>query len=217
MENNLLKLLENKMLTKEKLLQRVQEDFELLPDLLKGVLSPTATVRYGCSSVLVDLSANCPNQIYPHFAVFSRLLESNYRILTWNAATVLANLCFVDVDKKFDALFDQYFSLLRSEYMVTVVNIVSNSSKIALAKPNLIPRITQELLRVDEISTTPHLTEECKLVIAEKTIESFGKFFNFMNHSEQEKVISFLENKKFSSRKTLKGKAEALLKQTRKQ
>jgi hypothetical protein len=140
---------------------------------------------------------------------FLGLLNSNYRILTWNAIAIIANLTEVDEDKKFDAIFDQYYSFLNDKYMVTVANIVGHSSKIALAKPYLIPRITNELLKVENISTNPHLTEECKRVIAEKTIESFSLFFDKVDNKKQ--VISFVARQLDSPRKTLKKQVEAFL------
>jgi len=91
---------------------------------------------------------------------------------------MIASLTRVDEDKKFDAFLDKYYSFVNDEYMVTVANVVGHSGKIALAKPYLVDKITDELLKVDGISLTPHLTEECKRVIAEKAIESFVSSFN---------------------------------------
>jgi hypothetical protein len=94
--------------------------------------------------------------------------------------------------------------------MVTVANVVGNSSKIALAKPYLIPKITNELLKVENVSTTPHLTEECRRVIAEKTIKSFDLFFDRIE--DKKKVIFFVKRQTNSPRKTLKSAAENFLK-----
>jgi hypothetical protein len=213
MESILLQSLANKTINKESLFQRVEANFELLPDVLQGVFSSKAVVRYSCSSVLMDLSSKYSEKIYPHFDFFAQLLKSKRRILVWNAAAVIANLCAVDTAKKFDKIFDEYFAFLENEYMVTVANIAGNSGKIAESKPYLIPKITTKLLKIEKISTTPHLTEECKLVIAEETIESFNKFFNKMNTEEKEKVVAFVKRQTGSSRKTLKIKAASFLKQ----
>ena len=104
-----------------------------------------------CKSV-DDLSEEYPEKLYPYFDKFTDLLDSRYRILTWNALAVIANLTRVDADKKFDAIFDKYYGLLNDDYMVTVANVVGNSSRIANAKPYLIPKITDELLKVQDIS-----------------------------------------------------------------
>jgi len=79
-----------------------------------------------------------------------------------------------------------------------------------LAKPYLIPKITNELLGVENISTTPHLTEECKRVITEQAIKSFDAFFDRIDRKER--VISFAEKHLSSPRKTLRKEAENFLK-----
>ena len=209
MESELLQKLANKSVTKEELLQRVKQDFSLLPEVLNGVSSSKAAIRYGCAKVLMDLSEEHPEKLYPHMDSFINLLDSKYRILTWNAMAIIANLAKVDENKKFDAIFDKYYGFLNDAYMVTVANVVGNSAKIALAKPHLTEKITTELLKVENISTTPHLTEECKRVIAEKAINSFAVFFSKIE--QKEKVISFVARHSNSPRKTLKTAAEDFL------
>lgn len=211
-KSELLHKLAEKTVTKEQLRQMTEHDFQLIPQVLIGVSSSKANVRYDCARVLMDLSAKYPQKLYPHTDSFVDLLDSDYRILVWNATAVIANLCAVDADKKFDAIFDKYYSLLDNPYMVTVANVVGNSGKIALAKPYLIPRITAQLLRVEELSTTPHLTEECKLVIAEQVIECFNVFFDKMDAEAKAKALLFVKRQLGSSRKSLNAKAELFLK-----
>jgi hypothetical protein len=213
MENELLRKLADKSLTKEQLRQKVKQDFSLLLTLINGASSPKATVRYGCAKILMDLSAEYPDKLYPHMDAFVALLDSKYRILTWNAMAILANLSGVDKEKKFDAIFDKYYGFLNDEYLVTVANVVGNSGKIALAKPYLIPKITEKLLTVEHIAVTPHLTGECKRVIAEQVVEAFDLFFDKV--TQKAKVFSFVERQLDSSRKTLKIKAESFLKKWR--
>jgi len=215
MENELLKKVANKTLTKEELSQKVKQDFDLLSVLLKGIRSSKATVRYGCAKVLKDLSEEYPEKLYPYMDAFIELLDSKYRILTWNAMAIIANLAKVDTDQKFDAIFDEYYGFINNEYMVTVANVVGNSGKIALAKPHLLHKITAELLKVENISVTPHLTEECKRVIAESAIGTFDLFFDKIEEKEKKKVLSFVERQLDSSRKTLRTKAADFLKKWR--
>jgi len=197
-------------MTREELFQKVKQDFDILPEVLSGISSSKAAIRYGCSKVLMDLSEECPERLYPYMDSFIGFLDSKYRIITWNAMAIIANLARVDKDKKFDAIFDKYYGFLNDEYMVTVVSVVGHSGKIALAKPYLIQRITNELLKVENISTTPHLTDECKRVIAEKAIKSFDRFFDRIDNKE--KVICFAKKYLDSPRRTLKTEAENSLK-----
>ena len=213
MENELLKKLAAKTLTKDELRRKVEHDFSLLPTLVTGLSSPKAAIRYGCAKILMDLSAEYPDKLYPYMDAFVALLDSKYRILTWNAMAIIANLSRVDKEKKFDAIFDKYYGFLNDEYLVTVANAVGNSGKIALAKPYLIPKITEKLLTVENVALTPHLTEECKRVIAEQAVETFDLFFDKV--TQKAKVFAFVERQLNSSRKTLKLKAENFLKKWR--
>jgi hypothetical protein len=210
MGSELLQKLADKSMTKEELLQKVEQNFDILPEVLKGISSSKAAVRYRCAKVLMDLSDEHPEELYPHMDFFIDLLDNKYRILTWNAMAIIANLTKVDKEKKFDTIFDKYYSFLNDEYMVTVANVVGHSGKIALAKPHIIQKITSELLKVENISTTPHMTEECKRVIAEKAIEYFDLFFDRVD--AKDKVISFAKRHLDSPRKTLKTEAENFLK-----
>jgi hypothetical protein len=210
MEHGLLQKLANKSITKEELLQKVKQNFNMLPEVLNGIYSSKATIRYGCAKVLMDLSEEQPEKLYPYMDSFISLLDSKHRILTWNAMAIIANLTKVDKNKKFDAIFDKYYRFLNDEYMVTVANVVGNSRKIALAKPYLIQKITDELLKIENLSTTPHLTEECKRVIAEKAVRSFDLFFDRIE--AKEKVVSFVKKNLNSPRKTLRMETENFLK-----
>ena len=209
MINNFLEQLANKSITPEKLKEKVKTNFDLIPDIINGMSSTKAAIRYGCGKVLMQLSEEIPEKLYPYLDKFIGFLDSSYRIIIWQAMAIIANLTTVDKDKKFDEIFDKYYSFLDDPYMVTVANLIGHSGKIALAKPNLINRITNKLLKVENIKTTPHLTDECKKVITEKAILSFGIFFDQVEKKNE--VISFVKKQLNSSRKTLRTKAEDFL------
>lgn len=177
MYDDVLKKLGNKKLTKGKLHQMVEHNFELIPVLVEGMSSQKANIRYGSGKILMDLSEKYPKKLYPYIDSIFRLLDSKYRIIIWNSMAIIANITPVDTEKKFDTVFNKYSSFLKDEYMITVANTIENLGKIAKAKPYLIQKITKEILDVENIKLTPHLTEECKKVIAEKAIGSFELFF----------------------------------------
>ena len=210
MVDKLLLGLEDKTLTKGMLHRIVEHNFDLIPILVKGMYSLKPSVRYGCGKVLMDLSETHPEKMYQNIDSFIDLLDSKYRIITWNSMAIIANIAEVDKEKKIDTIFQKYINFLKDEYMITVANTIENLGKIALAKPYLIQKITTEILRVENIKLTPHLTEECRRVIAEKAIGSFDQFFN--NIQEKKKVLSFVERQVKSSRKSLRSKATEFVK-----
>jgi hypothetical protein len=210
MDNNVLQKLGNKTITKREIFQELEQNPGLLPTIFEGLSSSKATIRYGCAGVLMDFSENYPERLYPQFETFVSLMKSKYRILTWNALAITANLTRVDKEDKFDEIFDKYYDYLNDEYMVTVANVVGNSAKIAIAKPYLAERITSRLLSVENIKTTPHLTAECKRVIVQHAIKSLDLFFNEIESKEQ--VLSFVKRQTHSTRATLRKEALDFLK-----
>jgi len=210
MNPNFLDKLVDKSLTKEQLFEKVKHDFDLLPIVVHGMTSSKAAIRYGCGKVLMNLSEEYPEKMYTHMDFFIEMLDSKYRIITWQAMFIIANLTKVDKKKKFDEIFDKYCGFLHDEYMVTVANTVVNLGKIAKTKPYLIQKITKQLLDLENLKTTPHLTVECKRVIAEHTIDSFDMFFDKI--SDKKEVIYFVKKHTNSTRNALKKKANEFLK-----
>ena len=56
MENKILEMLLDKSITKEQLFEKVNRDFKLIPEIVNGMTSSKAPIRYGCGKVLIDLS-----------------------------------------------------------------------------------------------------------------------------------------------------------------
>ncbi|MCW3994665.1 MAG: hypothetical protein NWE98_00765 [Candidatus Bathyarchaeota archaeon] len=213
MKTNFLQMLNDREISKLELLKKVESDFNLVHTLLEGTASSKATIRYGCGSVLMDLSARHPEKLYPYMDRFIELLGSKHRILTWNAMAIIANLTKVDADGKFDAIFDSYYSFLDNEYMVTVVNVVANSAKIVANKPYLSDKIAAQLLKVQNLKTTPHLTEECKLVIAEHTIKTFDTLIKYTQNKEV--LLEFAQKHSEAQRDSLRKEAQVFLEKWR--
>jgi hypothetical protein len=212
MESDPIQQFAEKYIDKKKLIQILNEDFDLLPKFLEGLSSPTPRVRYGCGSILMEISAKYPERLYPQIEDFIGLLNSRYRILIWNSMAILANLCAFDKERKFDSSFDKYFDFINDEYMVTVSNVVGNSGKIAQAKPYLVPKILETLLKINTIKITAHLTEECKLVIAEHAIRSMDMFYDKLDLKEKNKVLAFVKSYVGAPRKALNKEAVSFLK-----
>ena len=99
METSFLSRLAEKTITKEQLYGEVESNWSLLPELINGVSSTKASIRYGCGKVLMDLSEKYPDRLYPFMEIFVQLLDGKHRILVWNASIILANLSSVDSDR----------------------------------------------------------------------------------------------------------------------
>jgi len=209
LSEELLQRLKDKTLSKGELLEQLRRDSGLLQGVLMGLESQKPSVRYGCGKVLMDYSEEQPEKLYPYMDVFVGLLDSRHRILVWNGMAVMANLTRVDADGKFDRIFEKFYGFLGDEYMVTVASVVGHSAKIAQAKPYLVDEIVNRLLSVENVPTTPHLTEECRRVIIEKTIISLDAFFDRVTMKEA--VLTFVGRYTSSPRRTLRSEAETFV------
>jgi hypothetical protein len=209
LSEKLLQRLQDKTLSKGQLLEQLKKDSGMLQGVLAGLESQKPSVRYGCGKVLMDYSEEQPEKLYPYMDVFVGLLNSRHRILIWNGMAVIANLTRVDADGKFDRIFEKFYGFLGDEYMVTVTSVVGHSTKIAQAKPYLVDEIANRLLSVENIPTTPHLTEECRRVIIEKTISSLDAFFDRV--TQKEAVLTFVGRYASSPRRTLRREAETFV------
>jgi hypothetical protein len=211
MTDDIIQRLADKGITKEEMQVAVEGDPAMIPKVVEGLASTKAPVRYGCARVLMDLSIKHPQWLYPHWDAFASLLGGRYRPLTWGAIAIIANLCGVDAERRFEATFDKYYSLLEEGYMVTAANVVGNSAKVARAKPHLADRIAERLLGVEKIATGPHMTGECKRVVAEKAVEALGSFYDLLSRSARKKVIAFMKRQLTSSRASLARAAKEFL------
>jgi hypothetical protein len=191
MTTTLVQRLKNKTITPDTLADKTAADPTILPDILAGLHDKTAAIRYGSSKTLIILSQTDPQLLYPHFDDFVHLLDSPHRILTWNALTILANLTTVDTQKKFDNILKNYYSHLTDGYLVTVNTIIQATPTIITAKPYLTDTILTYLLSTETLPTNPHLTTECKRIVASKLIPILDTLYpQFHNHKAIHEYIS---------------------------
>jgi len=206
---DILERLGKKEVKAEDVAKKAIENPSLLPEIFKGVSSTNARIRYGCAKILRIVSEEDPEKLYPKMDFFIELLDSDKRILKWNALYIIANLTTVDVDNRFEDVFDKYYSLLGAEYMVTVANVVGNSGKIAKAKPNLTRKITNELLKTENLTIKSHLTQECKNIIIGHSLSAFDMYFDQIQNKDE--VISFAKRQLSNTRNATRVEAEKFL------
>jgi predicted nucleotide-binding protein (sugar kinase/HSP70/actin superfamily) len=67
------------------------------------------------------------------------------------------------------------------------------------------------LLKTQNLQTTPHLTEECKLVIAEQAIKTFNNLINYTQNKKA--LVEFAQKHQNNPRISLKKEAQRFLKE----
>jgi len=178
----------------------------ILKQVLGGAVSENKRVKNASAKCLREVSRTDPKKLYANFDFFVKLIEGDDTILKWNAIEVLSNLTEVDTENKFNGrILNKYISLLSDESMVTAANTVTALGKVALNKPRLRKKITEELAKVD---TLPH-SAECRNILAGKAIETFDLYVDELK--DKEKIKLFAEKHLKNKRNAMRKKAEILL------
>lgn len=191
----------------EALAKRVIRNPVSLSELLEGIYSEKAAIKFKSAKILRIISEERPELLYPKWDFFEKLLDSENNIIKWNAMDVIANLTRVDSRNRFDKIFRKFYGMLYEGSLITTAHVVGNSWKIAKAKPGLGSRITNELLKVEKI---PLPTEECRNILKGHAILSFSEYFDQIK--EKGKVKSFARRELKNSRNATRSKAEKFLK-----
>ena len=181
------------------------KDPSLLPEIFNGISSENPRIKFKSAKILRVVSEKNPEILYSRIDFFVNLLDSENRILKWTTIDVIGNLTSIDSKNKFDKIFKKYYSFLSADSMITIGHVVDNSGKIAKAKPHLTQKITSELLQLEKMPTTPHLTQECKNILLGKTISAFSTYFGQIEN--QKNVISFVKRQLNNTRNATRVKA----------
>jgi hypothetical protein len=192
------------------LVEEIKQDENLIPVVIEGISSNNARIKFGCAKILRTISEEQPEILYQNIDYFIELLNHDNQIIKWNAMDIIANLTQVDKEKKFDEIFKRYYDHINENAMVTVGHVIDNSGKIALAKPYLAEKITNELLKIEKLPTKSRLTHECKNILYGKTILAFDTFIDQIKNKNE--VVSFVRRQLKNSRNSTRSKAEKFLK-----
>jgi len=199
-----------KVLDKDKaeaLAEEAMKDSSLLLEIFNGISSSNPKLKFKSAKTLSIISKKNPQKLYSKIDFFIDLLDSENNIIKWNAIDVIANLTSVDIDRRFEGIFDKFYGLLQQGSLITAGHVVSNSGKIVNAKPSLESKVTTELLKVEKVRLP---TEECRNILVGHTILSFDQYFDKIQNKDE--VTSFVKRQLNNSRNATKIKAEKFLK-----
>ena len=181
---------------------------EVLSELLQKVQSKDDRVRYTNFTALMFVIDEQPALLYGEWGRFVDLLHSDNAYHRYIAIYLLAGLTKVDVENRFETVLPEYLALLDDESVMVAAHAAGNAARIIQAKPELEPRITKKLLRVDETHHAPSRKELIKGYI----IESFIQYYP---HAQQkEKILEFAQKQLKSKSPRTKKMAKKFLEKT---
>ncbi len=189
-----------------KLVKRAITNQNFFSELLSGLTSKNDIIRFNCHKILTKISEENPNQLYSKWNYLEDLLKSpnNYHKLI--AIELIANLTKVDVDNKFDAIFETYYSIINSEKTMVAGHLAGVSGKIAKNKPKLQNKITKRLLNIDKT----HQGKQVELIKA-YIIDAFSEYFKEAKNKEE--IKKFIKQQIYSKSPKTSKKARDFLKE----
>jgi hypothetical protein len=178
---------------------------------LSNFLSDKTKVRYICANQTIAISKNCPEELYPDFSFFAKLLESDNNIFKWTAIKVIGNLSKVDNKKKVDKILPSLILLLFDKKMITAANTIGALTEIVINKPEYTEMIINALLKVEKARyyNKGELSPECCNVAIGHVIKSFKKLGKTVYYRKD--VQKFLERQVRNTRPKVREFSEKLL------
>lgn len=187
------------------LAKKAAKDEKQLRQLLQGVLSKQDKIRYASFKALMYMVDERPELLYPHWDHFAHLIDSENTHSKYIASYLITSLTVIDRDNRFEETFDKYYDMLNDKSIIPAAHAVTNSGKIAKAKPELEPKITDKLLGVDTTHHKPYHRE----LIKSHVIEALGEYFE--QAREKQRILEFVRKQLDSKSPTTRKKAKEFL------
>ncbi|MFQ5652513.1 MAG: hypothetical protein ACE5IY_21485, partial [bacterium] len=130
-ESRVIQEIAQKEIDQEDIADEVIKQPELLSDVMTGLGSHSANIKFGCAKVLRLISEKEPALLYPEMDFFIGHLDNENNIFKWTAICILANLSAVDSQNRIEEIFDKYFMPITGPVLITASNIIAGAAKIA--------------------------------------------------------------------------------------
>jgi hypothetical protein len=206
-DDSLLQQITLKGSDKEEIADSIADDPAQLEQVLGGLNSKKASIKFSCSKVLRIISEKHPEALYSHIDSFIKLLDSENNIMKWGGIYVIGNLACIDNEKKIDAILTRYLKPIKGPVMITAANVIGGAAKIAAAKPYLAERIATEILKVEHVE---YVTAECRNVALGHALDAFELLFRHIKNKQP--VIDLVTKQLDNTRNSTRKRAEKLLK-----
>ncbi len=203
---SLVSSLQKKNADVESIADKAMRDEKVLSEVMVGVSSDKARVKYGSAKVLRIIGERNPQVLYSKWDLFADMLNSTNTFLKCDGVFILGHLARVDSENKIQRVFHKLYSLLDDKSMITAANLIGVSAIIAKAKPELQSEITSNLLSINKT----HHSSECKNVLKRHAITALDAYFG--DSKEKGRIFDFMRAELKNTRPSTRGKAEKFLK-----
>jgi len=191
------------------LAEQAAHDPQLLEEVLMVIASDSKdTVRRYNSFQVVERIANLkPQLVSDHWDAWVNLLSHERDYQRFMGIHLITALAKASGENRFERILDQYFALLDDRSIVNAAHVAGLAGGIACAKPDLIPQITDHLMKVNQI----HFEPDKKGMVAFYVLESMHQYLPLVE--DKQKILQFAGSLADSPNTRLKKRVEKFLKQ----
>ncbi len=195
-------------------LEMVQNDPAILPILLDIIQTDAGSTKFYCEKGIRYVSEQSPALLVPYFAEIAKMLESPNHFIQWGSIVTMSNLTVADDGGRFAGIYETYFSLIQSENMVGVANVIRNAWKIVRRYPEWEQDITRRMLRVRENTYyyDGKPSPECNNVLYGHMLYCFDQYFSSASDLSRENILAFATAQIENPRKAVAKAAGAFMK-----
>lgn len=176
-----------------------------VPAVVKRMAAPSGTDRFDAGKALCATAAKDPARVYPHFDTFAALLDSDSKIVCWNALQIIALLAAADVGRKLDAVLDKYLSFIRGNNLVSAANAIGGATRIGCCRPDLVERLIPAILEVEHAT---YKTPECRNVAIGQALDTFQELGPSV--CRRPDVVAFILRQRANTRAAVAKSAERM-------
>lgn len=172
---------------------------------INGLQSNNDKIREKHFKIIYPLSDINPELLYPYWDIFIEMLYRPEVSNKYYAIHLIAKIVKVDVDNRFDEIFNYWFNdLLNYESPVVSLHIAEKSGMIVKARPDLERKITALLLNIEKTSKCRHIDLQKAYLLS-----AFDIYFDSI--FDKRKVIEFVKAQQESPSPKTKKKAKELI------
>lgn len=176
-----------------------------VPAAVQAMAVPFGTARFAAGKALALTAARDPRRVYPYFDVVAALLESESKIIRWNAIQIIASLAQADSDRKLDALLDTYLAFIRGGNLISAANAIQGAGRIVRGRPDLLGRIIPAILGVERAT---YETAECRNVAVGQVLGVLSELWSSV--CRRPDVAKFVRRQKTNTRAAVARQAERM-------
>ena len=138
---------------------------------VEALAAPSGAARFRAGKALAVTAAKDPARVAPHLDAIAALLDSDSKIIRWNALQLLGLLAGAVPPRRIDALLPRILALADGPCMVTAANALKAAGQIAAARADLRAAVVAAILRVEQGT---YESPECRNVALGHALEALA-------------------------------------------